>query len=77
VSVEKAPWWYDEAMLEFGPVLGIIWMVVGSFVAASAVLEKVHEALYMFGGLSFVVAGMALQFLNRANKDDREFFGGR
>ena len=77
MSVEKAPWWYDEAMLEFGPVLGIIWMVVGSFVAASAVLEKVHVALYMFGGLSFVVAGMALQFLNRANKDDREFFGGR
>jgi hypothetical protein len=76
VSVDKSPWWYDEAMLEFGPVLGIIWMVVGSFVAATAVLEREHVALYVFGGLSFVIAGIALQFLNRADIEDREFFGG-
>jgi hypothetical protein len=76
MRIEKAPWWYDEAMLEFGPVLGIIRMVVGSLVAASAVLQREHVTLYMFGGLSFVIAGIALQFLNRADNEDREFFGG-
>ena len=27
-------------MLEFGPVLGIIWIAVGSFVVASAIITR-------------------------------------
>ena len=77
MRVEKEPWWYDVAMLEFGPVLGSIWIFVGSFVVTSALITSDHLAIYVFGGLFFVIAGLALQFTKRTEDDDREFFGGR
>jgi hypothetical protein len=76
-TVEETPRRHEKSIPWCISVLGLIWMVGGSFAVAFAGVAKHHAAIYFVGGLLFAIAGLALLFVNRAENDDREFFGGR